>query len=193
MPKAMTRKPASTQQLGGRRGRRDARAEEADDREGVRGEAELAEDERDGHRDEADAVAELGADERAAAHADGAPWPSRARSRARCASNDSGTSEQTVSRPLRRVVTMPAARSLPRCQLTSGWESPTWSMSSVTVAAPAGQALDDAQAVDVGEGLVEVAQLAQVIGLVDDRGDRRADAGGRGGQGVELRYQSGFI
>ena len=45
-----------------------------------------------------------------------------------------------------------------------------------------GQALDDAQAVDVGEGLVEAAQLAQFVGLVDDGGDRRADAGGRGGQ-----------
>ena len=56
-----------------------------------------------------------------------------------------------------------------------------------------GQALDDAQAVDVGERLVEAAQLAQVIGLIDDRGDRRADVGGRRGQGFELRYQSGFI
>jgi hypothetical protein len=42
------------------------------------------------------------------------------------------------------------------------------------------QALDDAQPVDVGEGLVEAAQLAQVVGLVDDRGDRGPDAGGRG-------------
>jgi hypothetical protein len=45
------------------------------------------------------------------------------------------------------------------------------------------KALDDAQPIDVGEGLVEAAQLAQVVGLVDDGGDRRADAGGRGGQG----------
>jgi hypothetical protein len=50
-----------------------------------------------------------------------------------------------------------------------------------------GQALDDTQAVDVGQSLVEAAQRAQVIGLVDDRGDRRADVGGRGGQGVRLR------
>ena len=41
-----------------------------------------------------------------------------------------------------------------------------------------GQPLDDPQPVDVGEGLVEQAQLAQVVGLIDDRGDRRADAGG---------------
>jgi hypothetical protein len=50
-----------------------------------------------------------------------------------------------------------------------------------------GQSLDDAQAVDVRQGLVEAAQLAQIVGLVDDRGDRRADVGGRGGQGVRLR------
>jgi hypothetical protein len=55
-----------------------------------------------------------------------------------------------------------------------------------------GQALDDAQAVDVGEGLVEAAQFAQVVGLVDDRGDRRADAGGRGGQGVSAPLSIGL-
>ena len=43
---------------------------------------------------------------------------------------------------------------------------------------PAGQPLDDAQAVHVGEGLVEVPQGPEFIGLVDDGGDRRADAGG---------------
>jgi hypothetical protein len=42
----------------------------------------------------------------------------------------------------------------------------------------AGEATDDAQAVDVGERLVEQPQLAKVIGLVDDGGERRADAGG---------------
>jgi hypothetical protein len=40
------------------------------------------------------------------------------------------------------------------------------------------EAPDDAQAVDVGECLVEQPQLAKVIGLVDDGGERRADAGG---------------
>src|SRR5512140_1529747 len=38
-----------------------------------------------------------------------------------------------------------------------------------------GHALDHAQAVHVGEGLVEVAQLAQILGLIDDRGDGGAD------------------
>jgi hypothetical protein len=41
----------------------------------------------------------------------------------------------------------------------------------------ASEATDDAQAVDVGERFVEQPQLAQVIRLVDDRGERRADAG----------------
>ena len=43
-----------------------------------------------------------------------------------------------------------------------------------------GEPAHDAQAVDVGEGLVEGAQVAQVIGLDDDRRDGRADPGGRG-------------
>jgi hypothetical protein len=42
----------------------------------------------------------------------------------------------------------------------------------------AGEAPDDAQAVDVGERLVEQPQLAKVIGLVDDGRERRADPGG---------------
>ena len=46
-----------------------------------------------------------------------------------------------------------------------------------------GQPLHDAQPIDVGEGLVECTQRPKFIGLVDDRGDRRADAGGGGGQG----------
>jgi len=41
-----------------------------------------------------------------------------------------------------------------------------------------GQATHDAQPVHVGEGLVEGAQLAQVVGLEDDRGDGRAESGG---------------
>ena len=41
-----------------------------------------------------------------------------------------------------------------------------------------GEAPHDAQAVHVGEGLVEGAQVAQVVGLDDDRGDRRAEPGG---------------
>ena len=46
-----------------------------------------------------------------------------------------------------------------------------------------GQASHDAQPVHVGHDLVEGAQLAQVVGLGDGRGDRAADPGGRGGQG----------
>jgi hypothetical protein len=42
----------------------------------------------------------------------------------------------------------------------------------------AGEAPDDAQAVDVGECLMEQPQLAKIIGLVDDGGERRADPGG---------------
>ena len=41
-----------------------------------------------------------------------------------------------------------------------------------------GEAPDDAQPVHVGEGLVERPQVAEVIGLDDDRRDGRADVGG---------------
>ena len=41
-----------------------------------------------------------------------------------------------------------------------------------------GEAPDDAQPVHVREGLVERTQVAQVIGLDDDRRDGRADVGG---------------
>ena len=75
------------------------------------------------------------------------------------------------------------ARRRPRCHDTSGCDRPTWAMSSATVASPCGQAADDAQPVHVGHDLVEGTQLAQVVGLGDGRGDRAADAGGRGGQG----------
>jgi len=40
------------------------------------------------------------------------------------------------------------------------------------------EALDDPQPVDVGQRLVEQADLAKVIRLIDDRGDRRADSSG---------------
>ena len=48
------------------------------------------------------------------------------------------------------------------------------------------EASDDAQPIHVGEGLVEGAQLAQVVGLEDDRGDGRAEPGGRR-HGMDLR------
>ncbi len=42
----------------------------------------------------------------------------------------------------------------------------------------AGKPLDDPQPVDVRERLVKGAERAKLIGLVDDRRDRGADAGG---------------
>jgi hypothetical protein len=41
-----------------------------------------------------------------------------------------------------------------------------------------GEALDDAEPIDVGECLVDDPQLAELVGLVDDRGDGRTDPGG---------------
>ena len=75
-------------------------------------------------------------------------------------------------------------RSRPRCQLTSGWLRPDVGDELGDAGLALGEALDDAQAVHVGEGLVEGAQLAQVLGLEDDRGDGRAEAGG-GGHGLD--------
>jgi hypothetical protein len=46
-----------------------------------------------------------------------------------------------------------------------------------------GETPDDAEAVDVGQGLVDEAQLAQLVGLEDGVGDRAADVGARGAQG----------
>jgi hypothetical protein len=40
------------------------------------------------------------------------------------------------------------------------------------------EALDDAEPIDVGERLVDDPQLAELIGLVDDRSDSRTDPGG---------------
>jgi hypothetical protein len=45
-----------------------------------------------------------------------------------------------------------------------------------------GERPDDAQPVDVGECLVDEAQLAQLVGLEDGVGDRAANAGRRGAQ-----------
>jgi hypothetical protein len=41
-----------------------------------------------------------------------------------------------------------------------------------------GETLDDPQPMDVGERLMETTEIAQVVGLVDDRGEGRAEAGG---------------
>ena len=45
-----------------------------------------------------------------------------------------------------------------------------------------GQGPDDPETVDVGQRLVDEAQLAELLGLEDGVGDRAADAGGRGAQ-----------
>ncbi len=42
---------------------------------------------------------------------------------------------------------------------------------------------DDPEPVDVGEGFVDEAQLAQLVGLEDGVRERAADASGRGAQG----------
>lgn len=47
----------------------------------------------------------------------------------------------------------------------------------------AGETLHDPQTIHVGERLVERTQCPQLIGLVDDPRDGRADSGGGGGQG----------
>ena len=46
-----------------------------------------------------------------------------------------------------------------------------------------GEAADDPEPVHVGQRLVDEADRAQVVRLVDDRRDGRADAGGGGAQG----------
>ena len=60
-----------------------------------------------------------------------------------------------------------------------------------------GQAADDAQAIDVGEGLVERAQLAQLFGLEDDRRDGRTERAGvgtgRSGSGDSRRINARLI
>ncbi len=48
----------------------------------------------------------------------------------------------------------------------------------------AGKAANDPEPVDVGKGLVDDPQLAELVGLVDDRGEGRTDAGGRRQEGV---------
>jgi hypothetical protein len=46
-----------------------------------------------------------------------------------------------------------------------------------------GEDADDPEAIDVRQGLVDDAQLAQLLRLEDGVGDRAADAGARGAQG----------
>jgi hypothetical protein len=49
---------------------------------------------------------------------------------------------------------------------------------------PLGEPSHDPQAIHVGQGLVDDLQVAQIVGLVDDRGQRRADSGRGGTQGM---------
>jgi hypothetical protein len=48
---------------------------------------------------------------------------------------------------------------------------------------PLGQPAHDSQPVHIGQSPVHDLELAQVIGLVDDRGQRRTDSSGGGTQG----------
>jgi hypothetical protein len=41
-----------------------------------------------------------------------------------------------------------------------------------------GEAPDDPQAVDVGEGLVDETEASELIGRIDDRGERGSQVGG---------------
>jgi hypothetical protein len=45
------------------------------------------------------------------------------------------------------------------------------------------ESLDDPEAIDVGERLVDEAELTELVRLVDNGSDGRPDSGGRGGQG----------
>jgi hypothetical protein len=60
-----------------------------------------------------------------------------------------------------------------------------------------GETLDDSEAVDVGQRLVDEPELTELVGLVDDGRDGRADAGRRGRQGWSpgrsSSYQRRFI
>ena len=91
--------------------------------------------------------------------------PRMARSRSATSPNASGRRRQMVSRPTRRLWIRPAARRRLRWWLTSGCDRPTCAMSSRTRGLALGQPPHDAQAVHVGEGLVEGPQVAEVFGL----------------------------
>jgi hypothetical protein len=53
------------------------------------------------------------------------------------------------------------------------------------------QAANDAQPVHIGQSLVEDPKLAQIVGLIDDRGDGAADVrGGRQAGGLSILLQT---
>ena len=114
-----------------------------------------------------------------------AAMPRSARSRSWKRSSVSRPRVQMTSRPLRRVSMRPAARRRRRCQETSGWDRSTWSMQLRDRARPLREALEDAQARGVRQGLVDDGDLAQLLRRGGDGRDGRADAGGAGhGAGV---------
>ena len=141
-PPNTTRSPASEPGLDAGRDGGDAGDHEADERQRVGREPEPAEP--DGDRRRRGRGRGPASRARRASRSRGGLARSRAARRGRAPalaarrtpSNASGTKVWTVSRPCRRVVTSPTSRSLPRCHDTSGWDSPTCSMSSVTVAGP---------------------------------------------------------
>ena len=135
IPKASTRTPASSHELAGGGARGDARAEEADDVRAFGRQAEPAERRGDGGRQAADAVARRR--RRRGSRSRGGVLPALEAQDAALvlgegAGRPRGGGVETVSRPTRRVWIRPAARSRPRCHDTSGWLSPTRSMSSDT-------------------------------------------------------------
>ena len=98
------------------------------------------------------------------------------------ARNASGRRRETVSRPTRRVWMRPATpepAEVPRDERLAE-PDPLDELGDGRLAL--GEALDDPQAVHVGERLVDDAQRAQVVGLVDDGRDGRADVRGGGCQ-----------
>ena len=113
----------------------------------------------------------------------GRPSPSRARSLESTSSNASGRRLQSVSRPLRRVVDDPRRAELAEVPAHERLGQPDVLDQLGHRGCAGRQALDDPQPVDVGQGLVEQSDLAELVGLVDDRCDGRADPGGRRAQG----------
>ena len=110
--------------------------------------------------------------------------PRMARSRAATSPKASGRRVQIVSRPTRRVSTRPADAEALEVMADERLAEADVRDQLGDARLAVGEAPDDAQPVHVGEGLVEGAQVAQVLGLEDDRGDGRADpGGGRHGRG----------
>ena len=96
--------------------------------------------------------------------------------------NASGRRRDTVSRPTRRVcdeARAPEPAEVPRHERLAE-PDPLDELGDGRLAL--GEALHDPQPVHVGERLVDEAQGAQLVGLVDDGGEGRADVGRGWGQ-----------